>query len=68
MSTEKPRMGGLCAVKRHLESGEHGKPVSVGEFKAFWETCSKQEKADFARDAAKALGVELNDDAVAKAA
>ena len=64
----KPTMGRLMAVKKHLEAGDHGRPTSSAEFSAFWNACSEADKAQYARNAADALGVEIPSEPAAKAA
>lgn len=47
----------MLAVKRFIEQGT--RPADLKEFAEFWKSCSDAEKAQYAKDSAKALNVDL---------
>ena len=49
----KTKSAGLI-VKEFLQDG--GEPVAMSEFRDFWKACDESDKADFAAEAATALG------------
>jgi len=48
----------MVAVKTYLL--QDAKPFTTSEFAAFWKSCSDQERSDYARDAAQAIGATLD--------
>ena len=60
-ATEKEvtKMSKVLAVKKYLEKDSEIGIVPTSEMAEFWKSCSREDKADFARVAAKELGVEL---------
>lgn len=54
----------LVAVKKYLEAGERGIPVSLSDFREFWSACTPEERSEYAVVAAKELGVDLDLDPV----
>ena len=54
------KMGPSKAIKRFLESGENGRETTLQEIKALKDSVTPAEWLEFARSAAKSLGVELD--------
>lgn len=52
-------MKALMAIKTYLEKDSVQGRIPLSEFKKFLETCTEKEREEFAKVAAKELGVEL---------
>lgn len=48
-------------IKRYLESGEEAKKVTMSEMKNFKVACSEEEWKEYAKGAAEALGIPMEE-------
>jgi hypothetical protein len=51
----------LVAIKRYIESGEEARKLTIAELKEFFASLKPGEKIELARQAARELGVELDE-------
>ena len=60
MVLSRERIKPITAIKRYLEV--NGKHVPLIEMKNFWTSITSEQKLEYAREAAKQLGVDLDEE------
>lgn len=60
IATPVVRMSPIVAVKTYLEKDTQTGHVSLVDFRDFWESLSETARLEYAQEAAKVLGVELD--------